>query len=534
MPHATRPVPKPVVLVVLDGFGVSLEERGNAVRAAKTPNLTAIEQRFPFTTLQASGIAVGLPWGEAGNSEVGHLTMGAGRVIYHHLPRISVAIEDGSFFTNPAWEKILAHANARGRALHLIGLVSSGSVHSYLGHLEALLELANRAKPNAVYLHAITDGRDAPPEEGASFLRLLGERLASRPEKVLIASLIGRFFAMDRDGKWGRIQKAYELLTAATGRPFENPVDYLKASYRRGNSDEFIEPAYLVKDGKPLGRIEPGDGLIFFNFREDSMRELIAAFAKDGFSEFPRSLPNDLAIATMTQYAAGLAVEVAFPPIEITWPLGRVLADAGKKQLRIAESEKYAHVTYFFNGGREKPFPGEERLLIPSLGMPHPDEEPAMRAPEVTAEIIENLERYDFILANFANADMVGHTGNFAAVTAAVETLDTALGQLAAAVATTKGLLLVTADHGSAERKINFLTGEPVTEHSPNPVPLYLIGGAYERPAALGEAEVKARKTEPGGILTDIAPTVLELMGLAKPAEMTGKSLLPLLTPDGS
>lgn len=522
-------VPKPVVLVVLDGFGVSLEERGNAVRAAKTPNLAAIEQHFPFTALQASGIAVGLPWGEAGNSEVGHLTMGAGRVIYHHLPRISVAIEDGSFFTNPAWEKIIAHVNARRRTLHVIGLVSSGSVHSYLDHLEALLELADRAALARVCLHAITDGKDAPPEEGASFLRLLGERLATRYGKVLIASLVGRFFAMDRDEKWDRIQKAYDLLTSAVGAPFENPIDYLKASYRRGVTDEFIEPAYRVEDGKPVGRIEPGDGIIFLNFREDSMRELIAAFARDGFREFPRSLPKDLAIATMTEYAKGLSVAVAFPPIEIHWPLGRVLADAGKTQLRIAESEKYAHVTYFFNGGAEKPFRGEEHMLIPSLGLAHPDEEPAMRAPEITARIIENLERYDFILANFANADTVGHTGNFAAVTAAVEALDSALGHLWDAIAKAGGLLLVTADHGSAEKKINFLTGEPLTEHSPNPVPFYLIGKAYERPRALERDEILAKKKEPGGILTDVAPTVLELMGLAKPAEMTGKSLLDTL-----
>ena len=523
-------IPKPIVLVVLDGFGVSLTERGNAIQAAAKPNLDLIEHRFPFTTLQASGAAVGLPWGEAGNSEVGHLTMGAGRVIYHHLPRVIVAIEDGSFFENPAFGGVIEHVRQRGSSLHLLGLVSSGSVHSYLDHLWALMELTGRAKLNPVWLHIITDGKDAPPTEAGKLIPGLEERIRTKYPGVAIASLVGRFYAMDRDEQWDRVRSAYELFTGGRGSAFQNPAEYLAKAYGRGTTDEFIEPAYREENGEAVGRIRPGDGLVMFNFREDSMRELTQAFTRETFDAFPRERLPNVNIATMTEYEKNLpGVAAAFPPLEISSPLGRVLSLAGKTQLHIAESEKYAHVTYFFNGGTEKPFPDEDRILVPSSGVPHFDEKPEMKAPEITAKILERIGEYDFILANYANADMVGHTGNFEAAVKAVEALDQAVGRIMLAVLEKGGVLLITGDHGNAEQKIHPQSGEPITEHTSNPVPFYLVGEPYKLAQERASGEITARKKEVGGILSDVAPTVLELMALPQPPEMTGKSLLPVL-----
>ncbi|MDP3727087.1 MAG: 2,3-bisphosphoglycerate-independent phosphoglycerate mutase [bacterium] len=523
-------VSKPVILAVLDGFGVSLQVRGNAIHAAKKPNLDLIERSYPFTTLQASGASVGLPWGEAGNSEVGHLTMGAGRVIYHHLPRIIVAIKDGSFFSNPALAHAIEHVRANGSSLHLLGLVSSGSVHSYLEHLSALLELVGRSKLERVWLHIITDGKDAPAHEAKTFVGKLDERIREKNPNVSIASLVGRFYAMDRDEQWERVRRAYELLTEGKGSPFTDPADYLTRSYAAGESDEFIEPGYREEGGKPLGRITEGDGLIIFNFREDSVREITAAFAREAFDAFPKKRIANLKVVTMTEYEKNLpGVEAAFPPLEISSPLGRVLAFAGKTQLHIAESEKYAHVTYFFNGGDEKPFPDEDRILVPSSAVPHFDDQPEMKAPEITAKIIERIGEYDFILVNYANADMVGHTGNFDAAVKAVEALDQAIGELMAAVTKQGGVLIVTGDHGNAEQKIHPQSGEPITEHTANPVPFYLIGERFKLPAERSPWDIAVQKKEIGGILTDVAPTILELMELPQPPEMTGKSLLPAL-----
>lgn len=523
--------PGPIVLVVLDGFGVSSEERGNAIAAAKKPNLDAIEAEFPFTTLQASGAAVGLPWGEAGNSEVGHLTIGAGRVMYHHLPRIIGAVRDGTFYENPAFLNVAKHVKDNRSSLHILGLVSSGSVHSYIDHLWALFEFAKRAGLPRVFLHAVTDGKDAPPQEAADLIGSAAQRIAAEYPNAAIASLIGRFFSMDRDEHWDRIQQAYELLTAAKGRPFANPAEYIKARYGENLSDTFIPPAYLEKDGRPAGRIQDNDGLIAFDFREDSMREIIAAFAKESFDHFPRTRLVNLKIATMTEYDKNLAgVEAAFGPLEIREPLARVLAETGKKQLHIAETEKYAHVTYFFNGGIEKPFPNEDRALVPSTVTPYFDDEPEMKAPEICARMIESLDGYDFIIANFANADMVGHTGNFQAAVKAVEVLDENIGKLKDAILAKHGVLIITGDHGNAEQKINPISGEPITEHTTNPVPFYLVGETYRRKEKTTPEEIAAKKRETGGILADIAPTILEIMRLAKPEEMTGKSLLGLLT----
>lgn len=525
-------IPKPVMLLVLDGLGVSLQERGNPFVDARKPNLEALERRYPFILLQASGVAVGLPWGEAGNSEVGHLTMGAGRVIYHHLPRIIVAIRDGSFYQNPAFRGVSAHVQASGGALHLLGLVSSGSVHSYIDHLYALMEFAAREQSPRVFLHVITDGKDAPPQEGREFLQKLQERIETHYPAVRIASLLGRFYAMDRDEQWDRIRQAYELLVEGKGAPFTSAPERLAACYARGVSDEFVEPAYLAaEDGTPIGRVQPGDGLILFNFREDSMREITAALAKDGFDAFPRTRVQNLKIATMTEYDKSLVgVAAAFPPLEIHWPLSRAIAAAGMMQLHIAESEKYAHVTYFFNGGTEKPFVGEDRLLVSSLPVARPDERPEMQVGEIVARIEERIGQYDFILANLANADIVGHTGNYGAVVKAIEAVDAAVGELVGKVLAAGGILLITADHGNAEQKMNPLSGEPLTEHTANPVPFFLVGKAYALPRERSAAEVLAIKKETAGILTDVAPTVLELMGIPEPEEMTGKSLLGMLT----
>ena len=521
---------QPFLLTILDGFGVSGDREGNPVAEAKKPVLDELERRFPFTTLQASGVAVGLPWGEAGNSEVGHLTMGAGRVIYHHLPRIIHAIRDGSFFENSVLKQVTLHVREHGSRLHIAGLVSSGSVHSYLDHLAALLESATREGFPEVYVHVFTDGKDAPPKEGAGFLASFAERMATEFPKARYASVIGRFYAMDRDEKWDRVGRAYDLLTQGKGEVIESIPEYLKASYEKGETDEFIAPASVRASGASAAVIGKGDALIFFNFREDSMREITRAFVEDDFDKFPRVKVPDLLLATMTEYAKGLhGVLPLFTALEVVHPLGDVIAGANLRQLRIAETEKYAHVTYFFNGGDEKPFAGEDRILIPSVPAAHYDDAPEMRAREIAEKIIENLDQYDVIIANFANADMIGHSGNFQAAVGAVETLDEVLGELMDAILNKNGTMIVTADHGNVELKRSVLSGEKLTEHSINPVPFFLVGERFRRKNPRGEEEIIKEKSDIGGILTDIAPTVLALLGIEKPAEMTGKDMLPKL-----
>ena len=520
----------PFLLVILDGFGVSPEMQGNPVAEAKKPVLDGFEQKYPFTTLQASGVAVGLPWGESGNSEVGHLTMGAGRVIHHHLPRIIHAIRDGSFFENPVLKEAAAHARAHGGRLHIAGLVSSGSVHSYSDHLMALLEFASREQISETYVHVLTDGKDAPPKEGARFLAGLAARMASEYPKAHLASIVGRFFAMDRDDKWDRVARAYDLMVLGRGEKIASLSDYLAASYAKGVTDEFVEPAIVSGEGGLAPVIKQGDALVLFNFREDSMREITRAFTEDDFDKFPREKLQDLFVVTMTEYEKGMrGAHAAFPAPGVTHPLGAVLASAGLRQLRIAETEKYAHVTYFFNGGDEKPFVGEDRMLVPSLSVAHFDEAPQMRSDEIATRIIANMDSYDIIIANFANADMIGHSGNFHAAVQAVEALDTALGRLADAVLEKNGMMVITADHGNVELKRSAVSGESMTKHSLNPVPFFVISERFLRKTPRDTAAIAKAKSEIGGILTDVAPTVLELLGLQKPAEMTGQSLLPFL-----
>ncbi|MBI2121796.1 MAG: 2,3-bisphosphoglycerate-independent phosphoglycerate mutase [Candidatus Sungbacteria bacterium] len=522
--------PKPLILVILDGFGISTEKTGNPVEVAKKPVWQELEKKFPFTLLQASGVAVGLPWGESGNSEVGHLTIGAGRVIYHHLPRIVYSIYDGSFFKNKAFLQATAHVKTHGSRLHIAGLVSSGSVHSYIDHLYALLDTAERENVPEVFIHIFTDGKDAYPQEGAKFIGMLEERMKKEWPHAHLASVIGRFFALDRDNNWDRVKKAYDLLTIGAGEKITSIPQHIAASYAQNITDEFVEPAIVVGDDKnPVGVIRENDALIFSDFREDSMREISRAFADAEFSQFPREPIKNLRVVTMTEYQKGTEALPAFPTLDVTWPLTRVLSDSGLSHLHIAETQKYAHVTYFLNGGREEPFPHEERILIPSLVAAHYDEMPEMRARDITNKILERFNDYDVIIANLANTDMVGHSGNFEAAVHAIETVDECLGELLNAVMNSGALLVITADHGNIERKRNIITGEASTKHSVNPVPLFLVSRELRREKLRTEEEILQKKSEIDGILTDIAPTLLEILGIKKPQEMTGKSLLSIL-----
>ncbi|MCK4859805.1 MAG: 2,3-bisphosphoglycerate-independent phosphoglycerate mutase [Candidatus Omnitrophica bacterium] len=519
---------KPIILVILDGWGISDKQMGNAIAQAQTPTIDEIEKLYPAISLQASGIAVGLPWNEAGSSEVGHLVLGAGRVIYQYLPRIVLAIKDGSFFKNPALVKAIEHAKTNNSCLHLMGLVSSGNIHSYVDHLYGLIELARRENIEKVHLHVFTDGIDAPPKEAAHFLQNVEEKL-NKLKNGKIATVIGRYYAMDRNKNWNRTQRAYECLVESRGLKCENTTKAIKSFYERGIIDAFIEPVVIVdkETQNPLGAIQDNDSIIFFNFRKDKARQLTKAFVLSDFKEFPRKPLKNICFVTMTQYEEGLPVRIAFPPIEIKNHLTEVLSKANKKVLKIAETEKYAHVTYFFNGGKEMVYPGEEQVLIPSTSIVKFDKCPEMAALDITDRIIKEVGRYDLTVVNYANTDMVAHTGNFQATIKAVETLDNCLKSLLKLVREKKYYLLITADHGNAEEMINPLTGELNPEHTTNPVPCYLITPENKREKSKSELENLYR--QPRGLLADIAPTVLEMMKIPKPEEMTGQSLLEIL-----
>lgn len=504
---------KPVVLAVLDGFGVKISDPESTWKYAEMKNFREIEKFYPFTTIQASGMAVGLPWGEEGNSEVGHLTIGAGRTLYHHLPRIITSIKDGSFFKNKKFLEAVDFIKKTGGSAHFMGLFSSGSVHAYADHLYALLDFAKLQGLERIYLHLFSDGKDAPTNEGAEFFKALEKKLDQEYPFAKIATISGRFYAMDRDAHWDRIEKIYACLTSGECAVFALASEYIKASYEKGILDEHIEPAAL--DGKE-SRIKAGDAVIFYNFREDSVRELTSLFLKQ----------KDIFFVTMTEYDKNLPAHVAFPPLDITWPMARIISDAGLKQLHISETEKYAHVTYFFNGGNEKPFPDEDRVLIPSPKVPHFDETPEMSAAEVTKTVIEKMPEYDFILVNLVNGDMVGHTGNFDATVKAINILDACVGELKEKILELGGALIVTADHGNAEEKL-YGSGEKRTKHAMNPVPIYIIAEEFKRKKPRDESEITARYKEVQGVLSDIAPTALALMGIPPHAEMTGVNLLP-------
>lgn len=507
---------RPVMLVIMDGWGWREEREGNAILLARTPNLDRYRSDYPFTLLSASGGEVGLPDGQMGNSEVGHLNLGAGRIVYQELTRIDRAIADGSFFSNQVFRSTMEAVRGKGRVLHLMGLVSDGGVHSQLGHLFALLRLARDMGVESVCLHAFLDGRDTLPTSGIGFVTRVRDEM-----KMLgcgaIGSLIGRYYAMDRDKRWDRVGQAFGALVRGEGAMARDPLAAMEEAYRRGETDEFMKPVILEDaEGKALPRIGDGDAVIFFNFRADRARELTRAFIERDFREFDvAGRPGLSAFATMTQYEEGFEVPVAFPAQRLEKILGEVVSSEGLSQFRIAETEKYAHVTYFFNGGEETPFPGEERLLIPSpREVATYDLKPEMSAHKVADALAGRIEtaRDSLVVVNFANGDMVGHTGVLSAAVAACEAVDACVGKVTEAARLRGWATLITADHGNAELMLA-PGGGPATAHTLSPVPLHLVDDR-RKGASLRR-----------GILADVAPTILSLMGLPIPAEMTGRPL---------
>ncbi|MBU3946993.1 MAG: 2,3-bisphosphoglycerate-independent phosphoglycerate mutase [Proteobacteria bacterium] len=505
------------MLIILDGWGINNTNEGNAIALAKTPFLDSIKKEYPSTSLKCSGEAVGLPAGIMGNSEVGHLNIGAGRVVYQDLLRIDKAIRDKSFFKNKALCLIMNDAKEKKAALHFIGLLSDGGVHSQINHLFALIDMAKENDLKNVYIHAILDGRDTAPDSGIKYMQQLQTYIDEKGVGK-VASVCGRYFAMDRDNRWERVEKAYRLYTKGEGTKEKNPIDAIKKAYSKNETDEFVKPVIITdNDGNPAGRIKDNDAVIFFNFRSDRAREITRTLTDPDFTFFNRDHhPKLTGFVCMTQYDETFTLPLAFPPVHLTDILGEVISKKGLKQLRIAETEKYAHVTYFLNGGEEHPFPQEERCLIPSpREVPTYDKKPEMSARFVTAELLSRLQttHYDFIALNFANMDMVGHTGVIEAAIYACETIDSCVSQIAAEVKKQNGVLLVTADHGNAETMLDE-NKHVHTAHTLNPVPLILVDDSRKN--------VKLRN----GVLGDIAPTILEIMQIEKPALMTGVSLI--------
>ncbi len=506
--------PKPFVLMILDGCGLNPNTEGNAIAQAKTPQLDALFAQYPHSKLEASGKAVGLMAGQMGDSNVGHLNLGAGRIIYQELVRINAAIESGELFQNP--QLIAAMEQGKKGALHLLGLLSPGGVHSHQEHLFALLKMAAAHGVQRIYVHAFLDGRDVPPASAGPFLEKLEETL-SQLGRGKIASVSGRYYAMDRDQRWQRTEKAWRAMTLGEGQKASGAREALARSYAENVTDEFVIPTVLVdSQGNPEGLVRDGDSLIFFNFRPDRARQLTRAFVDQDFAGFARPQKPDVAFTCLAEYDATIAAPVAFPPQEITNTLGEVLSAQGLRQLRIAETEKYAHVTFFFNGGVETPNPGEERQLIPSPKVATYDLKPQMSAEEITRETVKHVgdDTYDAIIMNFANLDMVGHTGIMEAAIAAVETVDSCVGKVVEAVLAKGGALLLTGDHGNADVMVDPQTGVPHTAHTLNPVPCLAI--------VPGRENFKLRD----GILADVAPTALAIMGITKPEQMTGQSLI--------
>lgn len=514
---------KTTVLLILDGFGIGKRESANPIYVVNGEHLRLIKQKYAIGALQAGGIAVGLPWGEVGNSEVGHLTIGAGKVMYQHYPRITLAIRDGSFFTNKAFLAAAEHVKKNNSALHIAGLLTEGNIHASFEHLEALIRFAKEQKLTKVYLHLFTDGKDSKPKSAKSLLARVQEVLTGEGVGEL-ASYSGRHFALDRDGHWDRTEQAYRAMT--TSEVSQKPLDELiAANYEAGNTDEYLPP---VVPGPQAHPVSSGDSLIFIDFREDSIRQIASSFILSDFDKFKTAGLKDVHVVTMTEYSKKLSAPVAFESEVVEHPLGKVLSDAGKTQLLVAETEKYAHVTYFFNGYRDEPFPGQFRVLIPSRNVERHDEHPEMMAEEVANRVIEAVEdgSFDFVVANIANPDMVAHTGNFEAALKAIAVVDKQVGRIVKACEVRDANLLITADHGNAETMSDSLGGAE-TSHDSNPVPIYLIGSQFVREKS--EADVMRQESQAVGILSDVAPTILALMGVKQPAEMTGKSLLSYL-----
>ena len=510
MPNSYR---RPVVLVVLDGWGYRAEREGNAIALANTPTWDALWMRQPRTLLEASGLAVGLPCGQMGNSEVGHLNLGAGRVVPQDLVRISEAIDDGSFFRNEVLLRVCRGARERNGTLHLTGLIGNGGVHAIDRHLFALIDMAEREGVPRIAIHALLDGRDTLPR---SALRFMEQTIEYANGRAVIASLGGRYYGMDRDKRWQRTELWYRAMVDGVGPTASDPVQAIREAYERGESDEFIKPMVLVRDdGTPVAPIHDGDGVIFFNYRADRMRQIVRALTDPAFNAFDVSRRPRVDAATMTMYDETFDVPVAFPPFVLSRIVAEIVSDHDMTMFRTAETEKYAHVTYFFNGGFETPYPGEVRQLVPSPHVATYDLQPEMSAPGVTDVLCGAITSrdYDFILCNYANGDMVGHTGVIPAAITAVETVDGCLARVLAAAERANAHVIVTADHGNCEMMIDAETGGPNTAHTTNPVPLVIVDSDGTRPL------------RGGGALKDVGPTVLAMLGLEKPAEMTGVDL---------
>ncbi len=504
----------PLVLIVLDGFGYSAQREGNAIALARLPHFDEWYKTYPNTLVEASGQYVGLKAGQMGNSEVGHLNIGAGRVVRMDTSRIDYEIETGDFFVNDALIQAMENAKARNSALHLIGLVSDGGVHSSQEHLYALLRMAKERTVERVFVHAFLDGRDTAPDSGAGYVTELIQKMRECGVGR-VASVVGRYYAMDRDKRWERTEQAFRLMRYGEGRPRHDAGDAIRESYGDGVTDEFVKPIAILDDGdKPTGTIQDGDSVIFFNFRSDRARQITRAFTEDDFTFFDRGPKPDIRFTCMTHYDRLFHLPVAFGPEHHEQILADVMAEVGLNNLRIAETEKYAHVTFFFNGGVEPVFPGETRILIPSPKVATYDLQPEMSAFGITDEVVSQIgsEQFDVVIMNYANADMVGHTGNLEATIKAAEVIDECLGGVVEAARAKGGTVIITADHGNAEQMIDPVTGRIFTAHTANPVPVILIGEA--------QCELRA-----GGSLRDIAPTMLGLLGLKKPAQMTGEDL---------
>ncbi len=510
---------RPVALIILDGWGFRSERAHNAVAGARTPHLDRLFADESWTTLGASGMDVGLPDGQMGNSEVGHLNLGAGRIVYQDYTRINLAIRDGSFFDNPVLVDSCRRVKETGGALHLLGLLSDGGVHSHQEHLYALVELARRQGLDRVFVHAFLDGRDTPPQSGIGYLEHLEAQLADKGVGR-IATVTGRYYAMDRDNRWDRVEKAWDALVRGRGAPAPSATEAVRAAYAAGQTDEFVEPRVIVDGaGDPVGRVADGDAVVFFNFRADRARELTRAFTEPGFEAFDVSdRPRLAGFVTFTLYDETFDLPVAFPPEHLSEIFGQVVSGAGLRQLRIAETEKYAHVTYFFNGGEETPFPGEDRVLIPSpREVATYDQKPEMSAFAVRDRLVQEIGRraHDLIVVNFANLDMVGHTGVYEAAVRAVEAVDSCVGDVAAALRANGYAFLITGDHGNAEEMWDPATGQPHTAHTCNRVPCVLVDP--DRPG------LRLRRDSR---LADVAPTLLRILGLPKPDPMTGEDLV--------
>ena len=508
---------KPTVLMILDGYGLNEKQEGNAVALAKTPVMDKLMAECPFVRGNASGMAVGLPDGQMGNSEVGHLNMGAGRIVYQELTRITKEIQDGTFFENPALKKAMDNCKKNDSALHVYGLISDGGVHSHNTHLYGLLEMAKREGLSKVYVHCFLDGRDTPPASGKGYV----EELEAKMKEIgvgEVASVCGRYYAMDRDNNYDRVQKAYDALTKGEGLTADSATAGIQASYDRDETDEFVKPTVVVKNGAPVATIKDGDSVVFINFRPDRAREITRSFCDDEFTGFERGKRLDLTYVCFSDYDPTIPnKEVAFHKIAVTNTFGEWLAANNMKQARIAETEKYAHVTFFFNGGVEEPNEGEDRILVNSpKDVATYDLKPQMSAPEVCDKLCDAITsgKYDVIVINFANPDMVGHTGVLEAAIKAVETVDECVGRAVEAIKSVDGQMFITADHGNAEQLIDYETGAPFTAHTTNQVPFILVNAD------------PSYTLKEGGCLADIVPTMIEMMGMEKPVEMTGNSLL--------